>query len=208
MVFRDIRRPKRSDYHIPISGFGTCVPLSDSAWALTLTQVTYPEHRIEERERYQCVITGEFSRPIHPDQGSGPCEAAHIFPFGLAAYVRKKVHRLSRLVYPPELFWLMRAGSNIDSLTNGMLLQQGVHDLSFGVLWWIEHDGTAYRVHNPGKTRFVTDQATLSFNDPAPNPTLMNIHACMAQIRRNLTLLKLWTPLESAPTFLTMTTTI
>ncbi|KAI8585069.1 hypothetical protein BDZ88DRAFT_456316 [Geranomyces variabilis] len=73
-----------------------------------------------------------------------------------------------------------------------MLLHQGVHHLSFGVLWWIEHDGTTYRVHNPGKTRFVTDQATLSFNDPAPNPTLINIHACMAQTRRNLTLLKLW----------------
>ncbi|KAJ3160728.1 hypothetical protein HDU88_007880 [Geranomyces variabilis] len=102
------------------------------------------------------------------------------------------VHRLSRLVYPPELFRLMRAGSNIDSLINGILLHQGVHHLSFGVLWWIEHEGTTYRVHNPGKTRFVTDQATLSFNNPAPNPTLINIHACMAQTRRNLTLLKLW----------------
>ncbi|KAJ3159271.1 hypothetical protein HDU86_001874, partial [Geranomyces michiganensis] len=52
--------------------------------------------------------------------------------------------------------------------------------------------GTTYRVHNSGKTRFVADQATLSFNDPASNPTLINIHACMAQTRRKLRLLNLW----------------
>ncbi|KAJ3174036.1 hypothetical protein HDU88_000003 [Geranomyces variabilis] len=146
------------------------------------------EEAIEAREQSKCCITGAFSKPT-PDAPCGPLDAAHIFPFGLAAYVT----RLSRLMYPHEIFRLLRAGGNIDNPNNGLLMHQGVHNLSFGVLWWIEHDGRTYRINRPGPVMMVPDdQAILKFNDPSPHPIFINFHACMARIRRELTALDLW----------------
>ncbi|KAJ3133097.1 hypothetical protein HDU90_006439 [Geranomyces variabilis] len=52
--------------------------------------------------------------------------------------------------------------------------------------------GNAFRTRCPAATLNVSDQTILVFNDPAPNSTLVNFHACMAIIRHQLTALGLW----------------
>ncbi|KAJ3136042.1 hypothetical protein HDU90_003444 [Geranomyces variabilis] len=110
-----------------------------------------------------------------------------------SAWLSSQVTRLSRLIYPHEIFRLLRAGANINSLSNGLLLNACAHKGSFGVTWWIEHHGTEYRTQNPeGRACGVPDQALLIFREPAPDPMLVNLCACMGQIRLELEKLGLW----------------
>ncbi|KAI8587790.1 hypothetical protein BDZ88DRAFT_440514 [Geranomyces variabilis] len=101
-----------------------------------------------------------------------------------------KLRSVKWLTFSP-LISCLRA--NINSLSNGLLLNACAHKGSFGVTWWIEHHGTEYRTQNPeGRACGVPDQALLIFREPAPDPMLVNLCACMGQIRLELEKLGLW----------------
>ncbi|KAJ3184882.1 hypothetical protein HDU85_001563 [Gaertneriomyces sp. JEL0708] len=117
-------------------------------------------------------------------------EAAHIFPFGLHPYVP----RLSALVYPEEFFVLMRAGEEINSPVNGVLIVQGLHRKSYGLHWWLTHEDNRYRVCANERLAPLHQHRNkiIDFNEPRPDPILINLHAMMGMIRAEMERAGLW----------------
>ncbi|RKO87419.1 hypothetical protein BDK51DRAFT_28011 [Blyttiomyces helicus] len=150
-----------------------------------LRGATFPRELVT-REGGVCPITGlpEADSDDEEDTRDGAVmQGAHIFPFGLGLYV----NHLSRLTYPPEFYRLMKSGDEINNVWNGIYMSTGLHYGAYGKFWWLRYQGGNYVVVKPRPFSGVPPNGTvITFNNPPPNPLLINLHAMFSELKRAL----------------------